>query len=65
MLDYDFFKVAVPLGILGIGLSGLMMSGVGLFGEDQANRAKKNIPTTILGIIITAVASSLIMSMFG
>jgi hypothetical protein len=65
MLDYDFFKIAVPIAILGIGLSGFIMAGVGIFGEDNANRAKKNILTSLIGIIITAVASSMIMSMFG
>jgi len=56
---FDFTKLALVLGLVSLSMIGVVMAGAALF-PDLAERYKRHIPTVILGLVIVAVAGTLI-----
>ena len=63
MENVNFTQVAILIGTISLGLIGVVMAGAALFPE-LAERYKRQIPTVIVGIIITAMAA-LILAKLG
>ena len=58
-MDFDFQTAAFGLAILSMAGIGVIMAGSFLW-PDQTERYKKMIPQVIVGLILTAIASTLI-----
>jgi len=58
-LPFDFTKLALVLALVSLSMIGVVMAGAAMF-PDLAERYKRHIPTVILGLVIVAVAGTLI-----
>ena len=58
-MDFDFQTAAIGLAVLSMAGIGVIMAGSFLW-PDQTERYKKMIPQVIVGLILTAIASTLI-----
>lgn len=58
-MEFDFQTAAFGLGVLSMAGIGVIMAGSFLW-PDQTERYKKMIPQIIVGLILTAIASTLI-----
>ena len=58
-MDFDFQTAAFGLAVLSMAGIGVIMAGSFLW-PDQTERYKKMIPQVIVGLILTAIASTLI-----
>lgn len=58
-MDFDFQSLAIGLAGISLGGIGAIMAGYFLFPE-IAERYKKQIPTVLIGLVLVAVASSII-----
>jgi len=58
-MDFDFQTAAIGLAILSTAGIGVIMTGSFLW-PDQTERYKKMIPQVIVGLILVAIASTLI-----
>ncbi len=62
--DFNFQGLALILAGISLGLIGLVMAGSALFPE-IAEQYKRHIPTVITGLILVAVASTIVGSLGG
>lgn len=58
-MDFDFQTLAIGLAGISLGGIGAIMAGYFLFPE-IAERYKKQIPTVLIGLVLVAVASTII-----
>jgi hypothetical protein len=58
-MDFDFQTAAFGLAVLSMAGIGVIMAGSFLW-PDQTERYKKMIPQIIVGLILTAIATTLI-----
>ena len=58
-MDFDFQTAAIGLAVLSMAGIGVIMAGSFLW-PDQTERYKKMIPQVIVGLILTAISSTLI-----
>lgn len=63
-MDVDFTTLAIALGTISLGGIGAVMAGYALFPE-TAEKYKRQIPTVIMGILLTLVSSIIIGSLGG
>ena len=64
MDGFNFKTLAIIFAGISFGLIGLIMSGAALFPE-QAEQFKRHIPTVITGLILVAVASTIVGALGG
>lgn len=62
--DIDFTPLAIILGTISLGGIGAVMAGYFLF-QETAEKYKRQIPTVLVGIILTLVASVIIEAFGG
>lgn len=62
--DFDFKGLAIVLAGISFGLIGLVMAGSAFFPE-IAEQYKRHIPTVITGLILVAVASTIVGALGG
>lgn len=58
-LPFDFSKLALFLALISLSIIGVVMAGSVLFPE-LAERFKRQIPTVIVGLVIVAVAGTIV-----
>ena len=58
-MEFDFQTAALGVAALSLGLIGMIMAGSALW-QEQAEKYKKLIPQTIIGLVIVTVASTLL-----
>jgi glucose uptake protein GlcU len=63
-MDFDFTNLAIVLGTISLGGIGALMAGYFFFPE-IAEKYKRQIPTVIVGILLTMVSAVIIDSIGG
>ena len=58
-MDFEFTTLAIVLGGISLGGIGVIMAAV-VFFPQQAEQYKRQIPTVIMGIILTMVAAIIV-----
>ena len=60
MPEFDFGTLAIGLAAISLGMIGVLMAGIALFGEWAEHAKRTWLPSVIIGLVLVGVASTII-----
>lgn len=60
MPSFDFGTLAIGLAAISLGMIGVLMAGIALFGEWAEHAKRTWLPSVIIGLVLVGVASTII-----
>lgn len=60
MPEFDFGSLAIGLAAISLGMIGVLMAGIALFGEWAEHAKRTWLPSVIIGLVLVGVASTII-----
>lgn len=60
MPAFDFGTLAIGLAAISLGMIGVLMAGIALFGEWAEHAKRTWLPSVIIGLVLVGVASTII-----